>query len=291
MSLNLNTQGDEWTGARWYDLEDDKTGAVRRVFLWIPAGDPPKNGWRALYMTDGNAVIGTAIDVMRTQACYPAETNVQWGVLVAIGYPTNEAYDPLRRSWDLGPPPGRTYPPFYEGAEEVRTGGGQEMIRFIEEQVRPFVGAQTTLDPDQQGLFGHSFGGLFALWWLFREPTAFKYWIAASPAITWEDSFLLEHLDDFKTAPGELIVHLSAGEWEGDRLAPFQRTVKDAESRLKERAETQTIAAAEDMAKKLANIAGVSAFYETYRHENHMSVLPVAVNRAIQCVFECDAEP
>ncbi|KIC08804.1 esterase [Leisingera sp. ANG-M1] len=277
--------GETWTGARWHDVTDSETGAVRRVFIWTPPGEPPAEGWPALFMTDGNAVIGTAIDAMRAQACYPSGANVGWGVLIAVGYPTDGAYDPFRRSWDLGPPPGQTYPPFYDGGEPVRTGGAAEMARFLLEQVLPQAETLAPLNPAHRGLFGHSFGGLFALWLLFTRPGAFSHWIAASPAITWEDSFLLQHQARFDPGPHRPYVHLSAGEWEGARLAPFQEGAADAAERLTEKEKTRTIAAAQDMADALNQLPGVAADYETYAGENHMSVLPVAVNRAIQKVF------
>ena len=272
-------------GASWFDLADRVTGDVRRVFLWVPPVPAPEQGWPSLTMTDGNAVIATAIDAMRAQASYPTGTNLGWGVLIAVGYPTDDAYDPFRRSWDLGPPPGASYPPFWPDTPEVRTGGGAEMARFILEDALPFVGEQVKLDPDQRALFGHSFGGLFALWLLFTQPGAFRRWIAASPAITWEDSFLLTHLDDFDPAGRQLTVHLSAAEWEGDDLAPFQIGAEDAAQRLTDKAKTRTIAAAQQMAQHLNALPGVTASYETYPGETHMSVLPVAVNRALHCAF------
>ncbi|NIZ12301.1 alpha/beta hydrolase [Phaeobacter sp. HF9A] len=281
----LCAEGTAWTGARWYDLRDTETGDIRRVFIWVPPGEPPEQGWPVLYMTDGNAVIGTAIDAMRAQACYPAGTNTGWGVLVAVGYPTDDAYDPFRRSWDLGPPPGQSYPPFQDGGAAVRTGGGAEMARFLLDQLRPFVAHRVRLNPTHQGLFGHSFGGLFALWLMFTQPRAFSHWIAASPAITWENSFVLAHQARFDPGEGPIFVHLSAGAWEGDQLAPFQETAEDATERRAERAKTRTIAAARQMAAELNRVPGVTVDYETYQGETHMSVLPVAVNRAIQKVF------
>jgi len=272
-------------GLRWFDLSDSVTGAVRRVFLWLPPGEMPEAGWPALFMTDGNAVIATAIDAMRAQAPYPSGTDLGRGALVAIGYPNDEAYDAFRRSWDLGPPPGATYPPFWPDTPEVRTGGGAEMARFILEDVAAFLATLTRLDPARQGLFGHSFGGLFALWLMFTRPDAFTHWIAASPSITWEESFLLAHRDAFDPAGRRLIVHLSAGEWEGEELAPFQRGAEDAARRLAAKAEERTLDAAREMAAYLDRLPGVTAFYETYPAETHMSVLPVAVNRALHCTF------
>lgn len=272
-------------GTRWFDLQDSVSGTLRRVFLWLPPGEAPATGWPSLTMTDGNAVIGTAVDILRAQASYPTGSNLGWGALIAVGYPTEDAYDPFQRSWDLGPPPGATYPPFWPGTPEVKTGGGAELARFILEDMRAFLAGHVKLDPDHSGLFGHSFGGLFALWLLFTRPDAFSHWIAASPSITWEDSALLSHLPGFNPAGRKLTVRLSAGEWEGDLLAPFQRAAKDAPQRLAEKAKTRTIAAAKDMAAHLASLPGVTARYETYANETHMSVLPVAVNRALHCLL------
>lgn len=281
----VTARGHGHAGLRWFDLADTQSGAIRRVFLWLPPGKPPAAGWPSLVMTDGNAVIATAIDAMRAQAAYPSGTGLGQGALVAIGYPTDDAYDPFRRSWDLGPPPGASYPPFWPGTPEVRTGGGGEMARFILEDMRGFLASLAPLDPGRAGLFGHSFGGLFALWLLFTRPDAFSHWIAASPSITWEDGFLLTHRAAFDPGGRPIRLHLSAGEWEGDRLAPFQQGAPDAAQRLAAKARERTLDAAREMAEDLARLPGVRATYETYAGETHMSVLPVAVNRALHWVF------
>ena len=272
-------------GTRWYDLKDSVTGAVRRVFLWIPSGDIPKNGWPSLTMTDGNALIGTAVDAMRAQASYPSDTNLRHGVLIAVGYPSDDAYDPVRRSWDLGPPPGASYPPFWPDTPDVKTGGGAEMARFLLEDLRGFLEPRVKLDRSKQGLFGHSFGGLFTLWLMFNQPDAFSHWIAASPSITWEDNFLLAHRDAFDPGERQLTLHLSAGEWEGTHLAPFQEGAKDTTERLKQKGKERTLEAAMEMAKHLQKLPGMKVRYETYVGETHMSVLPIAINRALHTVF------
>lgn len=276
-------------GTRWFDLADGATGAIRRVFLWQPPGAAPQAGWPGLWLLDGNAVIGTAVDIMRAQAFWPEGTNLGWGALIAIGYPSDEAYNSFRRSWDLGPPPGRSYPPFHQGGAPVRTGGGAEMARFILEDLRPFLAAHVALDPGRQSLFGHSFGGLFTLWLLFNRPDAFRTWIAASPAITWEDSFLLDHLRRFDPGGRRLSVHLSAGEWEGDELAPFQLGRPNSAERLLQKKQSLTVKAARRMAAVLADL-GLQTRFELYPGETHMSVLPVALNRALHCAFALDAD-
>ncbi|WP_420566375.1 alpha/beta hydrolase [Thalassobaculum sp.] len=265
-----------------------------RVFVYTPPGDAPETGWPVLYMVDGNAVFATAMDAVRAQASYPKGTNVTHGMIVAIGYPTDEAYDPWRRSWDLSPPPGQAYPPFHEGGPEVRTGGGEDFLRFIEDALKPLLQARFPIDRGRQTLFGHSFGGLFALYALFRRPTAFRTWVAASPAIYWEDTLIARSrdamsADDWCRFTGRLL--LSAGEYETAGLAPFQRDREDTASRREHLAKIRTLGMARDWAGEINALAGRAdaASFESYAGENHMSVLPVAVNRAVQAAFAVEA--
>ncbi|QKD06768.1 alpha/beta hydrolase [Mesorhizobium loti] len=271
-----------------HDFVPADSGDPWRVFIHVPPGPAPEAGWPVLYMTDGNAVIGTAVDAMRAQAFYPLGTNVDWGVIVAIGYPVGGAYDPLRRSWDLGPPPGKTYPPFYENAPEVRTGGAGQFLTFIEDELKPWVASRTRIDEKRQALYGHSFGGLFALYALFTRPHSFRTFIAASPAIYWEDRAIDRFLETFEAAvPDGLTANviLSAGEYETEKLAPFQIGADDEEKRLQQKKRTCTDEFAQDMAERLDALPGVRATFELHAGENHMSILPATVNRAVQAAF------
>jgi predicted alpha/beta superfamily hydrolase len=271
-----------------HDFVPAHGGDPWRVFIHVPSGPAPEAGWPVLYMTDGNAVIGTAVDAMRAQAFYPLGTNVDWGVIVAIGYPVEGAYDPLRRSWDLGPPPGKTYPPFYEGTPEVKTGGAGDFLAFIEEELKPWVASWTRIDDKRQTLYGHSFGGLFALYALFTRPHSFRTFIAASPAIYWEDRAIDRFLESFEASVSDGLkanVILSAGEYETDKLAPFQIGADDEEKRLAQKKLTRTDELAREMAERLDALPGVRASFELHAGENHMSILPVTVNRAVQAAF------
>ncbi len=273
-----------------HDITSDRNGNIYRVFVYRPDGEAPGQGWPVLYMTDGNAVIGTAVDVMRAQANYPSGTNIGHGVIVAIGYPLDAAYDPLRRSWDLGPPPGQTYPPFFENSPEVKTGGAGEFLGFIEEQVKPIVEATHPIDRSRQALFGHSFGGLFVLYSLFTRPSAFTTWVAASPSIYWENRAIDQFYPSYAASPrtrDNAELYLSCGEYETDKLAPFQLGAADEAERLKQKKVTLNDVHAIELMERLNNLPNrpIHAQFEVHGGENHMSLLPVAVNRAIQNAF------
>ncbi len=277
-------------GCTFADLKFENADQPHRIFLYRPSKDAPPEGWPILYLTDGNACFATAVDALKVQASYPGGTNVGEGVIVAIGYPTDEPYDPLRRSWDLSPPPGRVYPPFYPDTPDVRTGGAEQFLALIEDELKPWIEQQIPVDRSRQTLFGHSFGGLLALHALFTRPTAFNRWISASPAIYWEETCILSTESEFLSrhpGPLDIELHLSAGQYEGETLAPFHKGTPDEQKRQERAKETRTVELAREMAQRWARLASsaASVTFEEYPGENHMSVLPVALNRAVQIAF------
>ncbi|WP_168990587.1 alpha/beta hydrolase [Aureimonas flava] len=273
---------------RFVDLESERGGEPWRVFVHLPLGEAPAGGWPLLVMTDGNAMIATAVDALRVQSSYPAGTNVGPGVIAAIGYPTEDAYDPLRRSFDLSPPPGRSYPPFSEGGPQVLTGGATRFLDFVEGEALPFLDGLVPIDPSRRTLFGHSFGGLFALHALFSGCRAFSRFVAASPTIYWEDAGLLDSERRFVAASrnGELAIHLSAGEHEGATLAPFQYGRDDTEKRLSNARTARTLELTREMAERLSALPHARVSFEVYPGETHMTMLPIAVSRAVRTAFQ-----
>ncbi|WP_312794982.1 alpha/beta hydrolase [Tianweitania sp.] len=283
-------------GASVHDIEA-ASGAVYRLLLYVPrmevpdylpARTMPGEGWPLLLMTDGNSCFGTAVDALRSQADYPKGTNIGWGVIATVGYPTEEAYDPLRRSWDLSPPPGTSFPPYTPDGPPVRTGGADEFLDFLETRLLPFIDERTKIDPARKSLFGHSFGGLFALHALFTRPALFQKIIAVSPTIHWDDCAILrtEKAATFDV-PVRPSVHLSAGEHEGERLAPFQEGNEDAAARLISKKTERTLAYAEEMAARLAEPDGANlqTSFENLANHTHMSAPTPAIARAVQLAF------
>ncbi len=285
--MTEGTQVYAMPGTCFFDLMPAKSGEPYRIFLSIPTGEPPAEGWPLLVTTDGNATFPFAVASLVTQAPYSTGTNVGWGVVAAIGYPSDEPYNAMRRAWDLGPPPVKSYPPYFEGGPPVLIGGTGELLDFIEHELLPKIADMVRLDPARRSLFGHSFGGLFTLFSLFERPGLFKNWIAASPTIYWEGSEILNNEARRRDAPGNApFLHLSAGEYEGDELAPFQYRNEDAEARLEKRKTERTISLAREMAVRLNGTAdSIRTEFEIFPGETHMSVLGPAVNRAVNIAF------
>lgn len=270
------------TGAVAFDLGGTHERMPWRITLYIPPGAVPADGWPVLYLLDGNAVTATAIDIERVQAPYPDATGIGTRfVVVGIGYPGDAPYDGSRRSWDYTPPPGRSYAPSKRGGPAIRTGGADEFLRFVLDDLRPAIARRCTVDPSRQAVFGHSFGGLFVLYALSRAPTAFSHWIAASPSIYWEDAVVLGSIADLeRAAPKGAHVLLLAGAYE-EALAPFQRDAPDREARRTGLATTRTPELTREMTERLSRIPGVTSTFSLIPGRTHMTVLPEALNAAV----------
>jgi len=284
-SIAAGTSTDEparLAGAVSFDLGGNGEWAPWRITLYVPPGEAPSGGWPVLYLLDGNAVTATAIDIERVQAPYPEATGiVSRFAIVGIGYPGDEAYNGLRRSWDYTPPPGRSYPPYKPGGPTLRTGGARDFLSFVVTELRPAIERRIRIDPTRQALFGHSFGGLFALFALANAPTAFSHWIAASPSVYWEDLVLLQSivlLESRPPVPAHVLI--LAGAYEED-LAPFQRDAPDREARLSRLKSARTVELSQEMADRLARIPGLISQFRLIPERTHMSILPEAVNDAV----------
>ncbi|HEY3928002.1 MAG TPA: alpha/beta hydrolase-fold protein [Candidatus Koribacter sp.] len=179
----------------------------------LPDSPPPPNGYPVLYVLDGDAYFGTAVEASRSN------DNAPQAIVVGIGYPHDaewpetilSKHKPLPKEL-AGVAPfwaAMTYARLYDmslplngaqlkevavtlplGAGDV--GGMDEFLKIIETEVKARVYALTQVNREDQTLFGHSVGGLTVVDALFTEPQAFRTFVAASPSIWWGDKEVLE---------------------------------------------------------------------------------------------------
>jgi pimeloyl-ACP methyl ester carboxylesterase len=121
---------------------------------------------------------------------------------VGIGYPLSKSIYTWRRGPDLTPPTpdGKyEYPPDRQGnpRRDLKFGEADKFLRFIEHDVISYVEGtvfqHVDLAKGRRALFGHSYGGIFALNALYTSTALFDAYIAASPSIFWSDYALVKH--------------------------------------------------------------------------------------------------
>lgn len=71
-------------------------------------------------------------------------------------------------------------------------GSGGQFIRFIEDELLPFIKDEYKLSCTNRTLIGISFGGLICTNILFAKPSLFKNFIIAGPALQWNNRDVFE---------------------------------------------------------------------------------------------------
>src|SRR3546814_3469270 len=162
-------------------------GDPYRIFVSFPKGEPPADGYPVLYVIDGNAYFASFAETRRLLE-YADKGKA---LVVGVGYPTDDAYDARRTADFLFPVPTAGPPAQAPSQPNATNTGRDKFLGFLTGKLRAEIGKRYKIDPDRQSLFGHSFGGLFALHALYARPGAFQSIVAASPSLEWNVQDLL----------------------------------------------------------------------------------------------------
>jgi uncharacterized protein len=201
---------------------------------------------------------------------------VKPAVVVGIGYPTDNWDEVRRRRYDdLSPWPLDPAILALVAPGITKTGGGDGFLRFIEEDVKPFVAARFKVDPSKQTFFGDSLGGLLGLHQMFKNPTAFSSYVLSSPVIALNDRKVLAGEPAFTSQAKAGALHLrilvtSAGEEQNPNIP------SDVTARM--------IDNATELAERLAVVSPRNIVVERtiFPGETHNSVGTVALGRGIR---------
>ncbi|MCR8642848.1 alpha/beta hydrolase-fold protein [Paenibacillus sp. N1-5-1-14] len=239
-----------------------------QVMVAVPSAAPPTGGYPVLYVLDGNSVFGTVVEAVRLQSNRPDITGVLPAIVVGIGYPVETPFS-SERFYDLTPMPTTEYAHRFRDGEVPKQGGAAQFLQFIEEELKPQIESEFPINRDRQTIFGHSLGGLFAVYTLFTKPHAFQSYIAGSPSIHWNEAFMLEaeqrFVNEWKLPSQPINVMLGVGEQERTHIA-------------------QNCARASALAERLVILAdqGLSVKYKEFEGEGHVSVLPVLISQGLR---------
>lgn len=264
-------------------------GRIDRPFLvtiTCPKGDAPEGGWNGVVATDGNTSAGSIVQVVG----YPAmEGGLPPAVVVTIGYPLDWPMQPgLARNQDL------TYLPWPEwdepygqiwGETPPPSGEADHFLSFINQELKPAIEEQFSVNPSEWTLMGHSLGGLFATHALLSDPGRFRRYLAVGSSYWWRRHHIFDRVEEFagKTDPVDARIYIAAGgletaeafkqQWAGYMEQEVWRHYIDVMGGY-----VDIVADSAKMADMLANRPGLCATYETIPEETHgTSVLPAYV--------------
>jgi predicted alpha/beta superfamily hydrolase len=90
----------------------------------------------------------------------------------------------------------RDYTPTKEN-RLVQSGGAGKFLDFMKQELFPFLDSNFRVDNNQRILMGCSLGGLFTLYSMFTHTDMFTGYVAASPAVAWDNNVLYKFEKEF----------------------------------------------------------------------------------------------
>lgn len=251
-----------------FDFTSKINGLTYRVMISAPQDMQPGKSYPVIYVLDGNWYFRSMSDT------------VTWGsgkyppaIVVGVGYATELNADVSRlRKFDL------SLSPASRGMPEGKYGGGDDFIRVIEEEVKPFVAARLPVDPKRQILYGKSFGGLLALRVLFRHSETFSTYIVASPSIWWNDQQILKDEPAFvsRVKSGGLNLRVLV-------TSASEEQYRGSDPALREKDLARMIDSASELVDRLKALEphGLSISWTLIPDESHNSVSLATIGRAV----------
>lgn len=243
------------------------------VQLLVPTRAAPASGFPVLYLLDGHA----ALAALKAQWLAELEAGTP-PLLVFIGYAGERPFNVPARTFDYTPAHRDGQP--MQAFNGVQGGGAAAFLALLEQRIKPQVAALQPVDPAQQALWGHSFGGLFVLNTLFTQPASFSRYIAASPSLWWQSGLLLETERDFAGATAQLLIVRGSDEGLPGNARPGVDPAL-LEQRRKAMAAVPAVAARQ-MAERLTRWPGLQVQYQEFAGLGHGPMLAASLRPALR---------
>ncbi|MGP9637774.1 alpha/beta hydrolase [Psychrobacter sp. AOP3-A1-26] len=199
-----------------------------QVWLAIPeqttdhllSNNSVKTPSKVLYMLDGNAAIDDLDkDILLSLA--HSSTQGTAPVLVFIGYQSPYRFDVDARAYDYTPPllaNTTDNNAFTEEGRERLNGGAEQFYELIEKEIKPWVYEQLGEKSKQEAIWGHSYGGLFVLYNLFKHPEAYQQYFSADPSLWWQNGEMINYWQAYQNLPKAQLADISNNKHKQIRL-------------------------------------------------------------------------
>lgn len=186
-----------------YLLPSKLTGTPYHLYLSPPSGSSLAEAPLDLALVmDGDDQFGEAVAARNKLL---ADGLISAVFLLGVGYGAGYRKPTNRRMRDYTPT---------DMKDEPGTGGGDLFLRFIREELFPWLDGKVSFDPETLGICGHSLGSLLGLYGFFQRDTIYKRCLASAPSLWYADRWLISYEQGFSDKQHALAgkLFLSAGE-------------------------------------------------------------------------------
>ena len=234
----------------------------------------PQKVYPALYFTDANRsfpMVANMISIFEVPRLVEPEI-----IVIGIGYKIKDLADwGAWRTRDLTP----TNIPALDTTWAtmltrmtgrqfvVKSGGAATFLEFIVREVFPFVESNYRVSPTGRGIGGYSYGGLFSLYVLFKQPELFSIYYAGSPSIDYDKGVLFNFEKEYASTHKDLNAKLfmSAGMSEDTMMVTNMKKMADL--------------------LQARNYPGLTVETHIFPGETHESCYPSSIMRALRVLY------
>lgn len=238
-------------------LTSSLTGYEYQVYVALPDGySGTDKRYPTLYVLDPHLIFGMSAEISRFLE-HGEETPQR--ILVGIGF-SGPAKD--IESYQV-----RDYVPKPQ-TDDSASGGAETFLRFILEELIPFIRSEYRVDADDRCLAGYSLAGWFGLYTLFHHPDTFLRYIISSPWMDPDDLQIFSFETEYAATHSDLAaqVFIGAGSLEPqfvvNNLLKLEKTLRTR------------------------NYPNLRLEIGIFENQTHLSVVPFILSRGVKLVYE-----
>ncbi|MBI3125931.1 MAG: alpha/beta hydrolase [Ignavibacteriales bacterium] len=238
-------------------------GNLYPIYVALPGSyNYTKDNYPVVFMLDAYSSFGTMTQMVRLLAYNKELPNL---IIVGISSEGGSKEFNYNRM--------RDYTPTELKSEKEKlaipvSGGGEKFLGFIKDELIPFAESKYRIKKDDKTFVGHSLGGLFVFYTLFKEPNLFNKYVMISPALMFDDEFVLKQEKAFAEKNIKLTasVYTTVGSLEDSSFTePWNRLI----SSIKEH-----------------NYEGLELTTEIAKNETHYTIIPYIATHGLKSVFK-----
>ena len=192
--------------------------------------EEPEKVWPVIYVLDGNLYFGMVVDMVRAMNIRVEGCNeLPDAFVVGVGYPVEGSLSNMlhevmhHRMRDFLPDRDRDAEQFIQEAFPVirpdLAGEAASFWQFLHQELVPLIESEYRADSGDRTLLGHSWGGEFALFTLFRDPSVFQRYVVASAKPPFDDE--ADYVRDHDSLP--VRIHFVMEDWDSEEVANLER--------------------------------------------------------------------
>lgn len=161
------------------------------ILISVPDGySSNEKRFPVLYVLDGDIAYGMGTSISRY---LQIGNNIPDLIVVGIGYGSLTKSSAEKRRRDYRP---------------TEIGGAENFLRFLDEELIPYIDSKYRTIPGDRTINGYSLGGLFSLYALFTRPESFNNYIIGNPNLSWDDYSIFNYEKNSPEKIGNLLLNI-----------------------------------------------------------------------------------